>query len=109
MHEPKPLPHITLQVIEEVQQKLDQIDMNKETQILDSDFDENGEPAFPNDELARLDEMVNRPKWVIPVLPNGELEVLIDASIKLAKKGNGSPYLHSHATVILQSLNIYRL
>lgn len=79
--------YIILQVIEEVQQKLDQIDMNKETQILDSDFDENGEPVFPNDELGRLDEMVNRPKWVIPVLPNGELEVLIDASIKLAKKG----------------------
>ena len=54
---------------------------------IESDFDENGEPIFPNNELASLDEMVNRPKWVIPVLPNGELEVLIDASIKLAKKG----------------------
>ena len=54
---------------------------------LESDFDENGEPIFPHNELASLDEMVNRPKWVIPVLPKGELEVLIDASIKLAKKG----------------------
>ena len=100
------MPDITSQVIDEVQQKLDQIDMNKETQILDSDFDENGEPVFPNDELARLDEMVNRPKWVIPVLPNGELEVLIDASIRLAKKGKVDPFLCSHATVILHSVGV---
>ena len=61
---------------------------------IESDFDENGEPIFPNNELASLDEMVNRPKWVIPVLPNGELEVLIDASIKLAKKGKLILCLH---------------
>lgn len=75
------------QIIEEVEHKLDQIKIDKDTDVLESDFDENGEPVFPNNELAKLDEMVNRPKWVIPVLPNGELEVLIDASIKLAKKG----------------------
>ncbi|XP_065055791.1 probable ubiquitin carboxyl-terminal hydrolase FAF-X isoform X1 [Rhopilema esculentum] len=80
-------PQKTSEVIDEVQQKLEGIDIDKETQVLDSDFDENGEPVFPNNELARLDEMVNRPKWVIPVLPNGELEVLIDAAIKLSKKG----------------------
>ena len=77
-----------------MQQKLEGIDIDKETQVLDSDFDENGEPVFPNNELARLDEMVNRPKWVIPVLPNGELEVLIDAAIKLSKKGTGLLCMH---------------
>ncbi len=58
-----------------------------DTIVLDTDFDENGDPVFPNNELTRLDEMVNRPKWVIPVLPNGELEILVEAAIKLSKKG----------------------
>lgn len=46
------------------------------------------EPEFPVQELARLDEMINRPRWVVPVLPKGELEVLLDATIKLCKEGN---------------------
>lgn len=45
------------------------------------------EPDFPVQELARLDEMINRPRWVVPVLPKGELEVLLDAAIKLCKEG----------------------
>ena len=59
--------------------------------------DENGEtgapppeyqqPEFPVAELARLDEMVNRTRWVVPVLPKSELEVLLDASIALCKRG----------------------
>ena len=43
---------------------------------------------FPVQVLYKLDEMINRPRWVIPVLPGGELEVLLDASISLAKTGN---------------------
>lgn len=46
-----------------------------------------GEVRFPMAELSRLDDMINRPRWVIPVLPKGELEVLLDASIQLAKRG----------------------
>ena len=45
------------------------------------------ELTFPVDKLAHLDDMINRPRWVIPVLPKGELEVLLEASIALAKKG----------------------
>jgi len=45
------------------------------------------EVDFPLAELARLDEMINRPRWVVPVLHNGELEVLLDASINLCKQG----------------------
>ena len=45
------------------------------------------EPEFPLLELGRLDEMINRPRWVVPVLPKGELEVLLDAAIKLSKEG----------------------
>lgn len=48
---------------------------------------EDGEPEFPVQELARLDEMINRPRWVVPVLPKGELEVLLDACIKLCREG----------------------
>ncbi|XP_041351568.1 probable ubiquitin carboxyl-terminal hydrolase FAF-X isoform X2 [Gigantopelta aegis] len=45
------------------------------------------EPEFPHVELAKLDEMINRPRWVVPVLPKGELEVLLEASVKLCKEG----------------------
>ncbi|XP_035221479.1 probable ubiquitin carboxyl-terminal hydrolase FAF-X isoform X2 [Stegodyphus dumicola] len=57
------------------------------------DQDESGElpeghePDFPLADLARLDEMINRPRWVVPVLPKGELEVLLDAAINLSKLG----------------------
>lgn len=47
----------------------------------------NGEVAFPLSELSKLDEMINRPRWVVPVLPKGELEVLLEASIKLCRAG----------------------
>lgn len=43
------------------------------------------EPEFPHEALAKLDEMINRPRWVVPVLPKGELELLLEASIKLSK------------------------
>ena len=48
---------------------------------------ENGEPVFPHSELAKLDEMINRPRWVVPVLAKGELEILLDASIQLCRAG----------------------
>ena len=47
----------------------------------------NGEVAFPLAELSKLDEMINRPRWVVPVLPKGELELLLEASIKLCRAG----------------------
>ncbi|XP_077891537.1 ubiquitin carboxyl-terminal hydrolase 9X-like isoform X7 [Ictidomys tridecemlineatus] len=48
---------------------------------------EEEEPAFPHTDLAKLDDMINRPRWVVPVLPKGELEVLLEAAIELSKKG----------------------
>uniref|UniRef100_A0A8C9SFP8 ubiquitinyl hydrolase 1 n=1 Tax=Scleropages formosus TaxID=113540 RepID=A0A8C9SFP8_SCLFO len=48
---------------------------------------EDEEPAFPHTDLAKLDDMINRPRWVVPVLPKGELEVLLEAAIDLCKKG----------------------
>ncbi|CAH1782281.1 unnamed protein product [Owenia fusiformis] len=43
-------------------------------------------PEFPYNELSKLEEMINRPRWVVPVLPKGELEVLLEAAIDLCKK-----------------------
>uniref|UniRef100_A0A8I3PEK3 ubiquitinyl hydrolase 1 n=1 Tax=Canis lupus familiaris TaxID=9615 RepID=A0A8I3PEK3_CANLF len=48
---------------------------------------EDEEPTFPHTDLAKLDDMINRPRWVVPVLPKGELEVLLEAAINLSKKG----------------------
>ena len=44
------------------------------------------EPDFPHAELNKLDEMISRPRWVVPVLPKGELEILLEASIDLCNK-----------------------
>lgn len=38
-------------------------------------------------ELERLEEMISRTKWLVPVLPGAELEVLLNASIDLSKRG----------------------
>lgn len=34
-----------------------------------------------------------RPRWVVPVLPKGELEVLLEAGIDLSKKGKSTQSL----------------
>lgn len=46
-----------------------------------------GEPDFPITALARLDEMIHRQRWVVPVLPKCELELLLEASIDLCTRG----------------------
>uniref|UniRef100_A0A8C6GY42 Ubiquitin carboxyl-terminal hydrolase FAF-X n=1 Tax=Mus spicilegus TaxID=10103 RepID=A0A8C6GY42_MUSSI len=48
---------------------------------------EEEDPSFPHTDLAKLEDMINRSRWVVPVLPKGELEVLLEASIDLTKKG----------------------
>ena len=42
---------------------------------------------FPIAKLQKLDSLISNPRWVIPVLPKGELEVLLDYSIRLTKAG----------------------
>ena len=44
-------------------------------------------PPFPDDTLKRLDDLVNKPHWVIPVLPDSELEHLLKGCIMLAELG----------------------
>jgi len=50
-------------------------------------FSDDSEVEFPLAEMARLDEMINRARWIVPVLQKGELEVLLDAAVDLCKKG----------------------
>ena len=45
------------------------------------------EEDFPIQSLNALDEQLNRPKWVVPVRPDDELEKLLKASIRLCRKG----------------------
>lgn len=48
---------------------------------------ESGEPEFPVRDLQKLDESLNKTKWVVPVTPGAELEILLDAAIDLCKRG----------------------
>lgn len=43
--------------------------------------------SFPVSDLSRLDEMISNPRWVVPVLPGGQLEILLESAINLCKKG----------------------
>ncbi|XP_052737124.1 probable ubiquitin carboxyl-terminal hydrolase FAF-X isoform X2 [Bicyclus anynana] len=46
-----------------------------------------GEMEFPEAKLKALEEKISHPRWVVPVLPEQELEALLIASIDLATKG----------------------
>lgn len=49
------------------------------------------DPHFPREHLASLEDKINNPRWIIPVLPEQELEILLDAAIELCRAGN---FLH---------------
>ncbi len=49
-------------------------------------LDENGEPIFPNDDLIKLEEQVNRVRWIVPVLADGELLKCSRAAVRLARQ-----------------------
>ena len=49
-------------------------------------LDENGEPKFPLDDLTKLEEQVNRVRWIVPVLADGELIKCLRAAVRLARK-----------------------
>ncbi|XP_065223298.1 probable ubiquitin carboxyl-terminal hydrolase FAF-X isoform X3 [Planococcus citri] len=48
------------------------------------------DPSFPHNQLASLEDKINNTKWVIPVLPEQELEILLDAAIELCRTGEDS-------------------
>ena len=55
---------------------------------------------FPLDHLAKLDDQLNRPKWVVPVRPDDDLERLLRAAIKLCREGKGFPVLSVNVYVV---------
>lgn len=46
------------------------------------------EPDFPHEKLVILDEKISSPRWVVPVLPEQELECLMQAAINLCRTGD---------------------
>ena len=46
-----------------------------------------GDADFPAKVLQKLDDSLNRTKWIVPVTPRGDLEVLLLAAIRLCKRG----------------------
>ncbi|XP_028043113.1 probable ubiquitin carboxyl-terminal hydrolase FAF-X isoform X2 [Bombyx mandarina] len=46
-----------------------------------------GEMAFPEAKLKALEDKLSHPRWVVPVLPEQELEALLVAATELAAKG----------------------
>ena len=47
-------------------------------------YDENGQIQFPSNELIKLEEQLNQTRWVVPVLPDGELIKCLRAAVRLA-------------------------
>lgn len=71
----------------------DQQQMNNEFMGEDTTGGSGGtEPDFPHAKLALLDDKISSPRWVVPVLPEQELEVLLQASIDLCRKGEMQVY-----------------
>ncbi|GBP31247.1 Probable ubiquitin carboxyl-terminal hydrolase FAF [Eumeta japonica] len=46
-----------------------------------------GEIIFSESKLKALEEKISHPRWVVPVLPEQELEALLNAATELAAKG----------------------
>jgi hypothetical protein len=56
-----------------------------EVEIEDNNiYDENGQIKFPLNDLIKLEEQLNQTRWVVPVLPDGELIKCLRASVRLA-------------------------
>jgi hypothetical protein len=47
-------------------------------------YDEDGQVKFPLNDLIKLEEQLNQTRWVVPVLPDGELIKCLRASVRLA-------------------------
>lgn len=49
-------------------------------------YDENGQVKFPSNDLIKLEEQLNQTRWVVPVLPDGELKKCLRAAVRLATR-----------------------
>lgn len=55
-------------------------------------YDENGQIKFPLTDLIKLEEQLNQTRWVVPVLPDGELIKCLTATVHLA--GQSKSFSH---------------
>jgi hypothetical protein len=53
-------------------------------------YDEHGQVKFPFNDLIKLEEQLNQTRWVVPVLPDGELIKCLRASVRLAAQSKPS-------------------
>ncbi|CAF0941972.1 unnamed protein product [Adineta ricciae] len=49
-------------------------------------YDEHGQVKFPLNDLIKLEEQLNQTRWVVPVLPDGELIKCLRAAVRLASQ-----------------------
>jgi len=65
----------------------DDVDEQSLIQIDDNNiYDENGQIKFPLNDLIKLEEQLNQTRWVVPVLPDGELIKCLRAAVRLAEQ-----------------------
>ena len=74
----------TIQEIDPSEEEDDQQSQNDEISI----YDENGQVKFPLDDLIKLEEQLNQTRWVVPVLPDGELIKCLRVAVRLAAHSN---------------------
>ncbi|VDQ16231.1 unnamed protein product [Trichobilharzia regenti] len=48
--------------------------------------------TFPVHALTNLNSLLSRPQWQVPVLPESQLEIVLMASINMAKNGSAIIY-----------------
>lgn len=56
--------------------------------------------VFPEAKLKALEEKISHPRWVVPVLPEQELEALLVAATELAAKGAVTSLVDSLVTSV---------
>jgi hypothetical protein len=88
-----PPDYVSSTIQENEQSDGEEDDEQSSMQTDDNDiYDENGQLKFPLNDLIKLEEQLNQTRWVVPVLPDGELIKCLRASVRLATQ---SKYFHN--------------
>jgi hypothetical protein len=82
-----PPPDYISSTIQEIDPSDDEDDEQSQTDE-NNIYDENGQIKFPLNDLIKLEEQLNQTRWVVPVLPDGELIKCLRAAVRLAAQSN---------------------
>ena len=75
--------------IQEIDPSDDDDDDDEQSQTDENNiYDENGQIKFPLNDLIKLEEQLNQTRWVVPVLPDGELIKCLRVAVRLATQRN---------------------